>query len=217
MDPLALSAEALREPWRLWTCHLAHFGWEHALANFIALAVPALLVPRRERGRLLLVLLVAAPLLSLLLLPGLGQGQYRGASGLACVAWAWVGLRLLSAKDSTAVGLLMLGALLFKLVVESPSSNSLLLHPVGWQALPAAHLWGTFLGMACALPTGFRTRHARCPPPGRLHESVPLLPSALLLWYRVRPDLSPAAGGARPPRSSGECVRRLGGPSALGR
>jgi len=160
MDPLTLTLDALREPWRLWTGHLAHFGWEHALANLVALAVPALLVPRRERGLLLLVLLLAAPLLSLLLLPGLGQGQYRGASGLACVAWSWVGLRLLSTGNNSRVGLLMLGGLLLKLAAETVSGSCFLLHPEGWQALPAAHLWGTLLGLTCALPARFRRHHA---------------------------------------------------------
>ena len=49
MDPLALTAGALREPWRLWTCHLVHFGWGHALANAFALSVPLLLAHRQDR------------------------------------------------------------------------------------------------------------------------------------------------------------------------
>lgn len=160
MDPLALTWEALREPWRLWTGHLVHFGWEHALANLVALAVPMLLVRREARGKLLWVLLLAAPLLSLLLLPGLGQGQYRGASGLACVAWAWAGFRLLADEDSSPAGLLMLGGLLLKLAAEPVSGNCFLLHPEGWLALPAAHLWGTCLGLTCALPAHLRRHYA---------------------------------------------------------
>jgi membrane associated rhomboid family serine protease len=153
MDPLALSAEALREPWRLWTCHLAHFGWEHALANLVALAVPALLVPRRERGRFLIVLLVAAPLLGLLLQPGLGQGQYRGASGLACVAWSWVGFRLVARRESVAMGLLLLGGLALKLTLEAVFGTGPLANHPGWQSLPAVHFWGALLGLAAALPS----------------------------------------------------------------
>ncbi len=160
MDPLSLTTDALREPWRLWTCHLAHFSWDHALANALALAVPLVLAPQRQRFRLLGVALIAAPLLSLLLLAGLEHGQYRGASGLACVLWAWVGLRLLSIKNSTPAGLLMLGGLLLKLAAETVFGSCILLRPEGWQALPAAHLWGTFLGLTCALPVRFRTHHA---------------------------------------------------------
>jgi membrane associated rhomboid family serine protease len=152
MDPFVLTLDALREPWRLWTCHLAHFGWEHALANLVALAVPALLVPRRERGQFLLVLLLAAPLLGLLLLPGLGQGQYRGASGLACVAWAWVGFRLVARRESAAMGLVLLGGLALKLALETVFGRGALAAHPGWQNLPAVHFWGALLGLAAALP-----------------------------------------------------------------
>jgi membrane associated rhomboid family serine protease len=152
MDPFALTAEALREPWRLWTCHLAHFGWAHALTNGIALAVPALLVQRRDRGRLLLTLLLAAPLLSLLLLPGLGPGQYRGASGLACAAWSWVGLRLASRRVSISTGLVLLVGLALKLTLEAVFGKGLLAPDPNWQTLPAAHVLGALLGLATALP-----------------------------------------------------------------
>lgn len=161
MDPLGLTSEALREPWRLWTGHLVHFGWEHTLANAFALLVPALLVPREERWRLLAMALLAAPLLSLLLLVGLGQDHYRGASGLACALWAWAGLRLLSDKLSPPVGMLMLGGLLFKLLAETIQSGSILLHPEGWQVLPASHLWGTALGVLAAFSVRLQALHAR--------------------------------------------------------
>lgn len=94
MDAFALTAEALREPWRLWTGHMVHFGWEHTLANAIALAVPWILVGRAGRRRLALSTLLVPPLLSLLLLPSIGEAEYRGASGLACALWALVGLQL---------------------------------------------------------------------------------------------------------------------------
>ncbi|WP_243287425.1 rhomboid family intramembrane serine protease [Geothrix terrae] len=152
MDPLALTAEALREPWRLWTGHLVHFGWEHALANAVALAVPWILAPPEDRRRLALAMLVLPPLLSLLLLPSLGGGDYRGASGLACALWGLVGLRLTGRQGSTPLGLLMLGGLMLKLGTEAAFGGCFLLHPEGWRTLPGAHLWGTLLGLASALP-----------------------------------------------------------------
>ena len=163
MDPLALGVEALWEPWRLWTCHLIHFGWQHALANGCALAVPLLLAPRRDRARLLALALLAAPLLSLLLLPELGLGQYRGASGLTCILWAWVGLRLTVRPGAASLGLLMLGGLLLKLGAEVALGGSFLVNAEGWQALPAAHLWGTLLGLSAALPGRLHTRQAKAP------------------------------------------------------
>lgn len=158
MDPLALTSEALREPWRLWTGHLVHFGWEHTLANLVALATPLLLASRRDRPRLVSALLLGAPLLSLLLLPSLGAAQYRGASGLACALWALVGLRLAGRGESAPVGLLMLGGLGLKLGLEAAFGSCFLLHPQGWQTLPAAHLWGTLLGLTLALPPWPRLR-----------------------------------------------------------
>jgi len=158
MDPLALTSEALREPWRLWTGHLVHFGWEHTFANLVALAVPLVLASRLDRRRLAFTLLLGTPLLSLLLLPSLGDAEYRGASGLACLLWALVGLRLAGRQESSPVGLLMLGGLGLKLGLEAAFGSCFLLRPEGWQTLPAAHLWGTLIGLSLALPPWPRLR-----------------------------------------------------------
>ena len=137
--------------------HLVHFGWEHALANALALAVPAILVRRQDRGRLLLAVLVLAPLLSLALLPCLGGGQYRGASGLACALWAWVGLRLAGRRESFAPGLLLLGGLALKLSLESSLGACFLTAHSGWQTLSPAHASGALLGL-CLAGLGFSVR-----------------------------------------------------------
>lgn len=160
MDSLALTAEALREPWRLWTGHLVHYGWAHALANALALVVPLLLVQGRDRIRLLRVALLAAPLLSLLLLADPALGQYRGASGLACILWAWVGMRLSFRRDSAAIGLLFLGGLLLKLGAEASLGGGFMVRAESWQSLPAAHFGGALLGLAFALPVQAHTSHA---------------------------------------------------------
>jgi rhomboid family GlyGly-CTERM serine protease len=150
MDLLALTADALREPWRLWTSHLVHFGWNHVLANTLALAVPAILVRRQDRGELLITAFLVMPLLSLLLLPGLGPSHYRGASGLACALWAWVGLRLAIRRESFSAGLALLGGLALKVTLEGAFGSSLMPSQQGWQSLPAAHVWGALLGLAAS-------------------------------------------------------------------
>jgi rhomboid family GlyGly-CTERM serine protease len=159
MDPLALNAEAWREPWRLWTGHLAHFGWEHALANAIALAVPWILATPRDRWRLALATVFIPPLLSLLLLPTLAGAEYRGASGLACALWALAGLGRLLQRESAAVGALLLGGLALKLVLEATLGAPFLARAEGWQSLPQAHLWGALLGLGAALATPGLLRH----------------------------------------------------------
>lgn len=158
MDVFALTAEALREPWRLWTGHLVHYGWEHALTNAVALAVPWILAAPRDRRRLILAALVLPPLLSLLLLPSLDGGEYRGASGLACAFWALVGLRLALEEAPSPLGRVMLAGLLLKLVAETVLGGGVLLRPEGWSTLPAAHLWGAGLGLLAALPDRVRVR-----------------------------------------------------------
>jgi rhomboid family GlyGly-CTERM serine protease len=148
MNPFALTPEALQEPWRLWTGHLVHFDWGHALANLVAFAIPSFLARRPDRLRLGLSLLVIAPILSLLILPDLDGGQYRGASGLLCALWALVGLRLARRQNSPMVGILMLAALALKLTFETLAERGLLATDSAWQSLPVAHLWGTLLGLA---------------------------------------------------------------------
>lgn len=152
MDPWALTSAAAQEPWRLWTGHLDHFGWAHALANGLALLVPLVLLPGPERRRAAVAMLVAAPILSLLLLPGLEGGTYRGASGLACALWALAGVRLAGRGPSAAVGTLMLAGLGLKLAAEAVLGTGFLVRAEGWQTLPPAHLWGAVLGLAAALP-----------------------------------------------------------------
>jgi membrane associated rhomboid family serine protease len=158
MHPLALTTQALAEPWRLWTGHLIHYGGAHALANGIALLVPFALAPQRERPRLALALLLLAPLLSLCLLPTLRDAEYRGASGLACALWTLVGFRALG--KTRALGLLLLGGLGLKLVFEACTGGSFLLRSEGWRSLPAAHFWGAALGSGFALVARLRPHPA---------------------------------------------------------
>ena len=166
MDPFALTPAALHEPWRLWTAHLAHFGWAHALPNLVAFAVPLVLAPRWLRPSLLGALVLVAPLLSLLLLPGLEGGQYCGASGLACALWAMVGLNLSVRSTTAPLGLMMVGGLLVKLGAETALGSCFLARADSWQALPAAHLWGSALGLGAGLlirPGSRRARRSEAP------------------------------------------------------
>ena len=156
MNPFVLAPGAAWEPWRLWTCHFLHFGPAHALLNLAALGLPFLLLPARARVRLGLALLVVAPLLSLALLPSLGGGQYRGASGLACAAWACAGSALVRNRGTRLEGGLLLVLLGVKLLAEALWGVALLPGGAGWVSLPAAHRWGALLGV---LGAGFLGRY----------------------------------------------------------
>lgn len=149
-DPFALNALASLEPWRLWTGHLAHFGLRHATLNLAALAIPWLLAGGRDRNRMILALLLVAPVLSEGILWQLNGASYRGGSGLACVAWAMVGGLKASKRDSRLVGGLMLMLLAGKIAIERAAGVSLSLPTEDWQTMPAAHTMGAGLGLLSA-------------------------------------------------------------------
>lgn len=147
LNPFVLGGAGV---WRLWTCHLVHFGAAHALLNLAALGVPFALVPARAWPRMLLGLFLVAPALSLILLPGLDGGTYRGASGLACAAWSMAGAALVRERGTRVEGILLLGLLGAKLAGEAWSGAALLPGGAGWVSLPEAHRWGAVLGVLCS-------------------------------------------------------------------
>lgn len=152
---LQRGAVASGEVWRLWTAHLVHFGWRHALFDALALALLArgvlCTVPLR---RLLVAGLGVAPLLSLAVLwlqPGLRE--YRGASGLVVALLAWL---VVDTWRQRRAGRGWLGfaaaALVGKLAWEAwpgHAAGSLVLPPgvsVAWSAHLAGALLGALLG-----------------------------------------------------------------------
>lgn len=150
MNPFVLTAGAAAQPWRLWTCHLVHFSWAHDLLNGAALVPPLWLAGRRLGAWACGWLLLAAPVLSLALLPFLAGGSYRGGSGLVCALWALVGCRLLEAPGSRRRGLLLLLLLGLKVARELAGGPGLLAVE-GWRPLPAAHAQGALVGLGLAL------------------------------------------------------------------
>lgn len=175
MNTWMLTSNALHEPWTLWTCHLAHHGWQHAADNTLALCIPLILVQRKDRGRVFLWLFLLAPMLSLMLLPSLHGEAFGGISGLACAAWALVGVQLLLAEDAMPVGLAMLGLLSLKFTVESLTGSGLLSHQGRWQTISDSHLFGTALGLSAAVADGTikrMERKARCCATRRLRKLV---------------------------------------------
>lgn len=149
MSPFLLTGDALREPWRLVTCHVVHWGWDHALRNGIAMLIPFALVGRKRH--LAAVLVCLAPLLSLTLLPVLQGGVYGGMSGLACAAWAFTGT-VRAARDARAwPGLALCGLLGVKVVLERTTGALLPGSEGNWQSLAEAHVSGALLGLVAGL------------------------------------------------------------------
>lgn len=139
------------ELWRLWTCHLVHYGPQHALIDLAtATAAGAVALPALGWRRLSIILALAAPLISAgLLLFAPDCLYYRGASGIAVLLvvlaagtlWPSAGRRA-----RIALGLLALG-LAAKIATEAGG------HATNWSELPPgllvvwqAHILGAFFG-----------------------------------------------------------------------
>lgn len=91
----------------LWSCHLLHWNWQHALMNAIAAVPPLVIWPKRQIVRFVL---LAAPLIALAVRLGF-HGEYRGASGLVMGMWVYAGMKARSK--------LLLGAAGAKLAAEA--------------------------------------------------------------------------------------------------
>ncbi len=155
MDALALTPAALSDGswWRLWTCHLAHYDAAHALTGALACAIPLVLLPRAGRIRVLLALLLIAPLIAVAALLDARTAEYRGASGLATALWASAG----SARRRERIGVAMLALLGAFLLREAWVGVTV---HADWVACAAAHRLGALLGALAALTSPAR----RLPP-----------------------------------------------------
>lgn len=161
---LALDRDAFAgEPWRLWSCHLVHYSWRHALFDAGAVLILGN-VAESSFGRKLVatVLLLTAPLLSIGLMWWVpSMAEYRGASGLAALLGTMAVAALWRSQPQRRV-VLMCASMLFvaKSVCAAMHRDSVI--PLGlsqgvlvvWQAhalaIGAAALVLIFVGPAAA-------------------------------------------------------------------
>lgn len=153
---LAFEREALlaEQWWRLWSGHLVHFGWQHALADALPLfAGAAFLEGRAGTRRLVLHLFPAALLVSLcLLLLVPGMREYRGASALATMLAGAAGIVLWRQEARWRPAILACAGIFgtWTLAQALGAGASLAGLPAGVNVAWQAHL----LGVLCALPLG---------------------------------------------------------------
>jgi len=115
----------------LWTCHLMHWNWPHALLNAIAALPPVILL----RGQIVRFALIAAPLIALAVHAGF-DGEYRGASGLVMAMWVYAGI-------ATNNRVLLIAA------AAKLAAEALGLTPAheGYVTVPLAHYAGAVVGL----------------------------------------------------------------------
>lgn len=136
--------------WRLWTGHLVHLSWQHALTDITVLFVVTLILAHHKGSRVVaLALLVGAPLISLgLLLAVADLRVYAGASGIAMMLGVAAGCMLWRADHRLRWVIAVLAfVVLGKLLMDASSSG------LGFSTLPAgveiawqAHAIGACLG-----------------------------------------------------------------------
>ncbi|MBT9496339.1 MAG: rhombosortase [Zoogloea sp.] len=141
--------------WRLWTGQFCHWSTLHLAGNLAAIAGLAL-VAGKPICRWLVLLPVAAPLLSLFLLATTPEMEhYRGLSGL--VAMLVVGASLEGGTIGWILAIAWIGKLTFDIFSGTPSP----LLPDGIVTSWQSHVGGLLLGLLAA--AGFRLRDTRKP------------------------------------------------------
>jgi rhomboid family GlyGly-CTERM serine protease len=139
--------------WRLWTAHLVHFSWQHAISDTLVLFAATTYACRLGRPRLAwAALAIGAPVISLALLLAVPEmSEYRGASGLALMMVVLCGA--LKWPSASRNGRLLLAALgvgvLAKTVAEAYGATT------GAAGLPldVAVAWQAHaVGALCAAP-----------------------------------------------------------------
>lgn len=147
--------------WRVWTGHLVHFTWQHAVADVtVLLAAIALLEQLKGWRAAVCGLLAGAPLISLVLLVAVpGLQVYEGASGIAMMFGVTAGYCLWREEPRLRGVLVFLAmATLIKLMVDaSGAAPGLSTLPAGVQIVWQAHAVGAILGGVFALALNGRS------------------------------------------------------------
>lgn len=167
---LALSHDAWRhaELWRLWTGHWVHFGPAHLRGDVLAFLVWAALLEQSSQRTFARIVLVAAPLLSLVLLLAYPRlTEYRGLSGLDCsLVVALILERGLGSARWRGAGLACLGLFFAKCGYELAFGRALLAPDLGQgvKLLPLAHVAGSALGWLIRPTAAPPVAQAECVP-----------------------------------------------------
>lgn len=142
-----------KETWRLATCHLLHWSWDHFCWDVMVLVAAGTFCETHWPQRFRLVLATAGLLIPLTVLISAPELlSYRGLSGLDSALFALAAGSLLieelQAGRRSAVLLLafVVAAQFFKIGLESTVGNTLFVQDAPFVPVPLAHLCGAVIG-----------------------------------------------------------------------
>jgi len=154
------SAVAGGELWRIATCNLTHWSFEHLFWDVSALLFLGFVIEQDKRCRFLTCMGLSAVLIPLAVhvcMPGLST--YRGLSGIDSAVFMLLAVTLLA--DSwdrrdwvwTAVCTVVMGGFAAKTGFEFATGNTLFVDSVASQMLPVplAHVVGAAIGVLCGV------------------------------------------------------------------
>lgn len=149
------------ELWRLWTCHLVHFGGSHLIWDSVVVALAGAYAERVARTRVRVLYAIAPPTIALTLLAASREmTTYAGLSGVgvALIAFLAIDRWRAVALAQRWIWAAILGLLLLKLALDS---SGILGSPVrfsdaGVRPVPLAHV----IGFDCGVILGVVRRRA---------------------------------------------------------
>jgi rhomboid family GlyGly-CTERM serine protease len=154
------SAIAGGELWRLVTCHLTHWSFEHLFWDAMALLFLGFVIEQDKRRRLLTCIALSAVLIPLVVhacMPELST--YRGLSGIDSAAFMLLAVTLLveswDRRDWgwTLVCTAVMGGFAVKTGFEFTTGNALFVDASAAEMLPVplAHVVGAGIGVLCGV------------------------------------------------------------------
>ena len=154
------SAVAAGQLWRIVTCHLTHWSFEHLFWDVTALLFLGFVIERDKRRRFLTCVGLSAVLIPLVVHAGMPElSTYRGLSGIDSAVFMLLAVTLLA--DSwdqrdwgwTLVCTAVMGGFAAKTGFEFTTESTLFVNTATAQMLPVplAHVVGAGIGVLCGV------------------------------------------------------------------
>ena len=142
-----------KEAWRLATCHLLHWSWDHFFWDVMVLVAAGAFCETHWPRRFHVVLAIAGAVIPLAVMISAPELlSYRGLSGLDSALFALAAgsllIEQLQAGQRSAVLLVavVVAAQFFKIGLESTVGNTLFVQDAPFVPVPLAHLCGAAIG-----------------------------------------------------------------------